>query len=132
MNTGTEQTGETMGRVVLFENNKLSAELACDYLENEGWTVRITNLREDLIRVISSFEPKLLIFALYIAPHESLLQLRGLRFVFPNLAILALSTFMGEVWEAQVRQAGADEYLNKPFDLEELQVAMRQALSVRC
>jgi two-component system KDP operon response regulator KdpE len=99
-------------------------------LEAEGWTVHETEtLKQGLIDA-GTRKPDLLILDLGLPDGNGVTLIRELR-GWSSLPVIVLSARMGESDKIEALDAGADDYLTKPFGVGELLARVRAALRRR-
>jgi len=99
-------------------------------LEAEGWIVQETEtMRQGLIDA-GTRKPDLLILDLGLPDGNGVTLIRELR-GWSSLPVIVLSARMGESDKIEALDAGADDYLTKPFGVGELLARARAALRRR-
>jgi two-component system KDP operon response regulator KdpE len=99
-------------------------------LHAEGWTVNeATTVREATARAAST-KPDLLILDLGLPDGDGIEVIRSVR-EWSGLPIIVLSARMDEKDKVAALDAGADDYLTKPFGVPELMARVRAALRRR-
>ncbi len=100
-------------------------------LEAEGWTVHETATMKQGLIDAGTRKPDLLILDLGLPDGDGVTLIRELR-GWSSLPVIVLSARMGENDKIEALDAGADDYLTKPFAVGELlarlRVAQRHAL----
>lgn len=115
-------------RILIIEDNVRLAELLRAGLEQQGYAVDITGSgRDGEIRAMrESFD--LVILDLMLPDHDGVQLCRELRQNGVATPILMLTALAATSEKVAGLEAGADDYLTKPFDLEELTARVRALL----
>jgi two-component system, OmpR family, KDP operon response regulator KdpE len=96
-------------------------------LEAEGWTVHETATMKQGLIDAGTRKPDLLILDLGLPDGDGVTLIRELR-GWSSLPVIVLSARMGESDKIEALDAGADDYLTKPFGVGELLARVRAAL----
>jgi two-component system, OmpR family, KDP operon response regulator KdpE len=99
-------------------------------LEAEGWTVHETATMKQGLIDAGTRKPDLLILDLGLPDGDGVTLIRELR-GWSSLPVIVLSARMGESDKIEALDAGADDYLTKPFGVGELLARVRAALRRR-
>ncbi len=113
---------------VLLVGESLSADasLACT-LERDGWTILRARSHDDAIATIGSRHPAIVIVDQRVGDREGLTLLKQVRATAPCCETILVAEG-GEVTVAiEVLQAGGLDYLRRPIDQQQLQVALGRA-----
>ena len=62
---------------------------------------------------------------------DGLALIRGVRYVDPHVPIILMTGFGNPALQLEARQLGVDHYVDKPFDVAELMVAVHNLLAQR-
>jgi two-component system KDP operon response regulator KdpE len=117
---------ETAPVVILVEDERQIRRFVRTALEAEGWSVHETEtLRQGLIDS-GTRKPELIILDLGMPDGDGVEFLRDLR-SWSNVPVIVLSARVGEQDKIDALDAGADDYLTKPFGVGELLARVRAA-----
>ena len=111
-----------MARIILVDDEPVSARLACDYLYDAGHAVGCVTDSREALAILTRRPPHLVILDCAM-PHVSGVQLLLAMRDHPTLAsipVLMLTARKSDRDEAIAFGAGADDYLRKPVDHDEL------------
>ncbi len=121
---------EPLPVAILVEDERQIRRFVRTALEAEGWNVHETDtLRQGLIDA-GTRKPDLIILDLGLPDGDGMEFLRDLR-AWSNVPVIVLSARVGEEDKIGALDAGADDYLTKPFGVGELLARVRAA-SRRC
>jgi two-component system KDP operon response regulator KdpE len=117
---------------VLVVEDKNEGRWIKQILEREGFVAQWNTTGKDVLAVAHCWQPDIVVLDLQLA--DMLPQLGGisvcleLRQSFPTMPIIVLTHFQADHVHMQAIQAGADNYLTKPFDAQMLLTYMRNAV----
>ena len=114
-------------RVLLIEDDSATAKAIELMLKSEGYVCDGTDLGEDGLDIGKIYDYDLIILDLMLPDIDGLEVLRRMRTAKVRTPILILSGLSQSDDKVKALTAGADDYLTKPFDKEEL-VARIQAI----
>jgi len=119
---------ETKSKVLLVDDDSAITESLAPFLERAGFTVSVAVDGEEALQRIGSFAPDLVVLDVIMPRLDGREVLRRLRQA-ENWTPVILLTQVGESYErAMALEEGADDYLNKPFDPQELVARIRAVL----
>jgi two-component system KDP operon response regulator KdpE len=115
---------------ILIEDERQIRRFVRTALEGEGWSVHETDtLRQGLIDA-GTRKPDLIVLDLGLPDGDGVEFLRDLR-SWSQVAVIVLSARVDEADKIAALDAGADDYLTKPFGVGELLARVRAALRRR-
>jgi two-component system cell cycle response regulator CtrA len=114
-------------RLLLIEDDSATAKAIELMLKSEGYVCDSTDLGEDGLDIGKIYDYDLIILDLMLPDIDGLEVLRRMRTAKVRTPILILSGLSQSDDKVKALTAGADDYLTKPFDKEEL-VARIQAI----
>jgi len=119
---------ETKPKVLLVDDDSAITESLAPFLERAGFTVSVAVDGQDALQRIGSLAPDLIVLDVIMPRLDGREVLRLLRQA-ENQTPVILLTQVGEASErAMALEEGADDYVNKPFDPQELVARMRAVL----
>lgn len=121
---------ETPMRILLVEDEPQIRRFVSSALAGEGWQVGEAGCGKDALRDASTRPPDLLILDLGLPDMDGVDLIRDLRH-WSSLPILILSARDDEQDKIDALDAGADDYLTKPFGVGELLARVRALLRRR-
>jgi two-component system KDP operon response regulator KdpE len=121
---------EPLPVAILVEDERQIRRFVRTALEAEGWIVHETEtLRQGLVDA-GTRKPDLIILDLGMPDGDGMEFLRDLR-GWSNVPVIVLSARVGEQDKIEALDAGADDYLTKPFGVGELLARVRAAFRRR-
>jgi DNA-binding NtrC family response regulator len=123
---------EAKERVLVVEDDRVARQLAVEVLKLAGYSTVEAPSGEDALALVESGEPIDLVMSdVRMGEMDGMSLLGELQARHPDLPVVLVTAF-GDVEGAMTAtQAGAWDYLAKPFNLEELRVTVRRALERR-
>jgi heavy metal response regulator len=115
-------------RILVVEDEKKVASFIKKGLQQEGYAVDAVHDGQDALQSATSFEYDLIILDLMLPKRLGLDVLRELRTKKPNLPVLVLTAKGALEDKVAGLDAGADDYLIKPFAFAELSARIRALL----
>jgi signal transduction histidine kinase len=122
-----------MARILIVDDQQTNRELLCAYLEGSGHEVLDTDSGQKALEIASQQPPDLVLLDVMMPGMDGFecttkLKLQGDSSFLPIILLTSLSDR-----DSRVRglAAGADEWLTKPIDRQELEMRMRNLLALR-
>jgi len=115
-------------RFLIIEDNERLAELVQKGLEEQGYAVDVTHSGRQGEELAANGPYDLIILDLMLPDHDGVQLCRELRRRGIPTPVLMLTALTGTDEKVAGLEAGADDYLTKPFDLEELIARVRALL----
>jgi two-component system OmpR family response regulator len=122
-----QRTDGSPARVVVVDDEPTLSELLTMALRYEGWDVRTASDGNSAVAIARSFEPDAVILDIMLPDMDGLSVMRQLRAYTPDVPVLFLTAKDAVEDRIAGLTAGGDDYVTKPFSLEEL-VARTRAL----
>jgi len=118
---------EVQALVLLVEDDPQTRRFLKSSLANRGWDIAEAETGKAGLAAAKSQSPDLLVLDLGLPDINGLAVIRGLR-QFTDKPVLILSARGQETDKIQALDAGADDYLTKPFSVGELDARIRALL----
>jgi DNA-binding response OmpR family regulator len=119
---------ETEAKILLVDDEAAITDNLAPFLERTGYAVEVAGDGEEALRKVADFAPDLIILDVLMPRMDGRAVLRHLRQNDDWTSVILL-TQVGEAMErAMALEEGADDYLNKPFDPQELVARIRAVL----
>jgi two-component system KDP operon response regulator KdpE len=117
-------------QVLVVEDDRSIREMICRALVLEGFSVRTAVSLSEAAAMVAHATPDLMLLDLGLPDGDGVALLQRIR-VAHNFAVLVVSARHQEAQKVQLLDAGADDYLVKPFSVVELLARIRVALRHR-
>ena len=113
-------------RALVAEDDPGVRRLIAGILELDGWSVREAADGAEAVAIAEDWHPDAVVIDVMMPVKDGLTALRELRADAEDCAVVVVSAKPGVEQEAM--DAGADDFLSKPFDPEELSAKTKAAL----
>jgi two-component system KDP operon response regulator KdpE len=117
-------------QVLVVEDDRSIREMICRALVLEGFSVRTAVSLSEAAAMVAHATPDLMLLDLGLPDGDGVALLQRIR-VAHSFAVLVVSARHQEAQKVQLLDAGADDYLVKPFSVVELLARIRVALRHR-
>lgn len=107
-------------RVLVVEDEPTIADLVRFPLQMVGWDARVSDDGLDAVRVAREFRPDVLVLDRMLPGIDGVEVLRRIRALQPEVPALLLTAMDGAGDRIDGLAAGADDYVTKPFTIEEV------------
>jgi DNA-binding response OmpR family regulator len=115
-------------RVLLVDDELAITDNLAPFLERAGFTVNVAAEGETALRLVTEFEPDLVVLDVLIPPPDGREVLRRMRQAGNWTPVILLTQVGSSAERAVALEEGADDYLNKPFEPYELVARMKAVL----
>ena len=115
-------------RVLVVDDEPSLAELLGSVLRYEGWETRTAGTGSEAVSVAREFQPDAVILDIMLPDFDGIEVLRRLRAEIPDICVLFLTARDAVEDRIAGITAGGDDYVTKPFSLEEVLARLRGLL----
>src|ERR1035437_7996525 len=115
-------------RVLVVDDEPSLAELLASVLRYEGWEIRTAGDGASAVRTARDFRPDAIVLDIMLPDFDGLEALRRVRAILPNVCVLFLTARDAVEDRVSGITAGGDDYVTKPFSLEEVLARLRGLL----
>ncbi len=121
------------GELLIVDDNPENLRVLSSMLKQEGYSVRAAKNAKQALASIDSSEPDLMLLDVHMPEMDGfeLCQQIKARSEFHNLPIIFLSALNDTFNKKQGFDAGAVDYMTKPFDVEEVKIRIRTHLELK-
>src|SRR5271155_759387 len=124
----SEHPDGTPIRVLVVDDEPSLAELLASVLRYEGWTVKTAGDGSSAVRTAREFKPDAVVLDVMLPDFSGFEVLRRLRAELPHVCVLFLTARDAVEDRVAGITAGGDDYVTKPFSLEEVLARLRGLL----
>jgi two-component system OmpR family response regulator len=125
---GLQRADGTPVRVLVVDDEPSLAELLASVLRYEGWEIKTAQDGSSAVRVAREFQPDAVVLDIMLPDFDGLEVLRRVRAILPHVCVLFLTARDSVQDRVNGITAGGDDYVTKPFSLEEVIARMRGLL----
>ena len=112
-------------RVLVVDDEVNIAELICMALRYEGWQVQAAHTGHKAIAAAKELDPDAVVLDMMLPDFDGLEVLRRMRATHPDLPVVFLTAKDAVEDRIAGLTAGGDDYVTKPFSLEEVVARLR-------
>jgi len=116
----------TLRRILVVDDDDQIQTMLRIALESSGYETRSAMTGQDAIRLAASIAPEAILLDLGLPDHDGKEVLKAIR-AFSDVPIIILSARDRETEKVEALDLGADDFLEKPFGISELQARLRAA-----
>jgi two-component system OmpR family response regulator len=127
-NAGIQRADGTPVRVLVVDDEPSLAELLASVLRYEGWNVLVAGNGADAVRTARGFRPDAVVLDIMLPDFNGIEVMRRLRAEIPQVCVLFLTARDAVEDRVAGITAGGDDYVTKPFSLEEVLARLRGLL----
>jgi len=124
----SERPDGTPIRVLVVDDEPSLAELLASVLRYEGWDIAVAADGTSAVRTAREFKPDAVVLDVMLPDFSGLEVLRRLRAELPSVCVLFLTARDAVEDRIAGITAGGDDYVTKPFSLEEVLARLRGLL----
>ncbi len=120
-----------MGKVLVVDDEQGMREFLTVLLEKQGHRVTAAADGEQALKLVAEQPPDLVISDLRMPNVDGIGLLAGIRKQHPELPVILVTAYASSDSAIQAMRLGADDYITKPFRIEEIRLVVEKALA-RC
>jgi DNA-binding response OmpR family regulator len=117
--------------ILIIESNRALRELMLLSLSRLGYPVVTADSSEDVLEVVRDRVPVLIIMDLFLTRSNALELLTQIRNITTSPKIIIVSAFGYQEVVSKAIKAGANDFLIKPFDADELYSRARRIINAQ-
>jgi DNA-binding NtrC family response regulator len=121
----------TRSSVLVADDDPVARDLLAEVLTRDGYRVHAAAGGVECLRLAEAEPVDLALVDLRMPDMDGLLVLKRLAAIQPGVPVLILTAFATIETAIEAIQAGAYDYLSKPFRMEEIRLAVRRTLEAR-
>jgi DNA-binding NtrC family response regulator len=117
--------------LLVVDDDQVARELLAETLAREGYRVRVAGGGEEALRLAGAEPFDMALVDLRMPDLDGLAVLKQLAMIQPDLPVVILTAFATIETAIEAVNAGAFDYLSKPFRMEEIKIVVRRTLDAR-
>jgi two-component system response regulator AtoC len=121
----------TEGEILVVDDDARMRDLVTKVLAREGYSVRPFGRGQGVLQALEDGPAELVISDIRMPEMDGLTLLQEVKRRAPETSVLLMTAFGRIDTAVQAIKAGADDYLTKPFKMDELIVVVRRAMQDR-
>jgi CheY-like chemotaxis protein/nitrogen-specific signal transduction histidine kinase len=108
-------------KVMVIEDNPMSQRLICNYLHEVGLRqIAVVAHAKDALRLARQLKPDLVFMDVHLPDQNGIETMQSLRAILKDVPLIAMTGDENLSDNAPLLQAGANEYILKPFELHQI------------
>jgi two-component system, NtrC family, response regulator AtoC len=115
-------------RILVVDDEKLIRWSLKKSLDPEGYTVELAESGEEAIAKVKEESPDLILLDIRLSGMDGISVLRQVKAIDDSVEVIMLTAYGAVETAVQAMRLGAFEYLNKPFNVDELRLVVARAL----
>jgi two-component system response regulator HydG len=131
MKEEVKKRGEVRARVVVADDEASARSGMATLLRDEGFEVTLAEDGEKALARVQEVAPDVLVTDLRMPGLDGIALLQRAREVDPELIVILVTAFADVETAVRAMQAGAEHYLTKPIQIDELVLVIQRALDRR-
>jgi DNA-binding NtrC family response regulator len=112
--------------VLIIDDDDLFVSSLCDFLSHKGYGVRAVRTGKDGLKSVEECEPSMVLLDQRLPDMEGVEVCKTILDNYPGIKVIFVTAYATVRCAVDAMQAGAFNYLSKPFELEELLILMWQ------
>jgi two-component system cell cycle response regulator DivK len=118
--------------ILVVEDNDLSRELLCDWLESEGYQVTSAVTLQEAFDAIKKMPPDAILLDVQLGDQDGLSIAMWIRHqpTLAHIRIIAVTAHAMVTEQERIFQSGCNAYVPKPVDFKDLTKQLQQWLSI--
>ena len=117
--------------LLVVDDDQVARELLAETLGREGYRVHVAGGGEEALRLAGAEPFDMALVDLRMPDFDGLAVLKQLAMIQPDLPVVILTAFATIETAIEAVNAGAFDYLSKPFRMEEIKIVVRRTLDAR-
>lgn len=124
----------TGGRIMVVDDEEKSRQLLADLLSAEGYTVQTAADGMEALPLVTGFKPETILLDVMMPKLDGVEVCRRLKAdpVTASIPILLVTALHERADRLKGIQAGANDFLSKPIDAEEIRLRVKNAVHAKC
>ncbi|HAG90653.1 MAG TPA: diguanylate cyclase response regulator [Bdellovibrionales bacterium] len=118
-------------KILVVDDDPQSLKISKAALEHEGYSVRTVDSGEEALTEFSNYQPHLILLDMSMPGLNGIETLRKIRDIERYTAVIFLSGKSGTEHVITGLEAGANDYIRKPYDVAELIARVRTQLRIK-
>ena len=120
--------GQFLGLVIIIDDDKDICDLLAHLLEHAGYETQQAYDGLSAIKLLSQFEPDVLLLDMVIAEPDGMTVLAKARILYPQLPVIIITGKTGSLNDVCELKAIAFEYITKSFDNNQVLEVVNRAM----
>ena len=120
INTDSKQTLQPKGKILVVDDDIANCRTLQFHLQSLGYTVETAHCVDEGLEIVEKFIPELIICDIKMPGKSGLDGLPEFKGLLPEVHVIMITAFHDMDTTIQAMQNGAEDYIHKPIDIDEL------------
>ncbi|MBI2881030.1 MAG: response regulator [Candidatus Tectomicrobia bacterium] len=120
-----------MSRILVVDDEVRAVSFLKDELERWNYEVLVATSGSEALQIVESHRPHLMLLDIRMPGLNGIEVLRRAKDVDPSLSVIMVTAVAEQAIAKEALQAGADDYVTKPIDLNYLETTILVELTAR-
>jgi two-component system response regulator HydG len=116
-------------RILVVDDEVTTREAVAEVLQNEGYEVTLAADGLEAVALLSSHQPDLVLADLQMPGLDGAGLLTHVKKAYPNIPVIIFTAHVTVDAEREARRLGAQDYLNKPLNFDNMLMRIARALT---
>lgn len=117
-------------RVLIVDDSQYTVDMLREILADDFEVVGETGDGDEAVELYEELEPDLVVMDLVISGTDGVTATAQIKNADPDATVLILTSVDNQAKKQQAADAGADDYVKKPFDPEELKESLHAVADI--
>ena len=117
-----------MSNILIVDDEQSYRQLLSLVFDGDGHTMRTATNGREALRMLREQPADLIISDVKMPDMDGIEMLRAVRETLPDLGVILMTAFASVETAREAFKLGADDFIQKPFDVEELKLIVRKTL----
>jgi len=117
-----------MSNILIVDDEQSYRQLLTLVFESDGHSIRTAPNGREAVRLVSEEAPDVIVSDVRMPDMDGIEMLRAVRETHPDLGVVFMTAHASVESAREAFKLGADDFVTKPFDVEELKLIVRKTL----
>ncbi len=117
-----------MNRILIVDDDIASARTLELHLRSQGHEIRVAHSVDEGLRIADGFSPEVIILDIRMPGKSGLDGLPEFKALLPDTHVIMITAFHDMESTIEAMQKGAEDYIHKPVDIDELDAAIAKCM----
>ena len=117
-----------MAKILIVDDDVAGGKTLQFHLSSQGYEIALANSVDTGLQTAAEFNPELIILDIRMPGRSGLEGLPDFKAAHPNARVIMITAFHDMESTIQAMQLGAEDYIHKPIDIDELDAAVEKLL----
>lgn len=120
-----------MSNILIVDDEQSYRQLLSLVFDGEGHTIRTASNGREALEMLQAEPADVVISDVKMPDMDGIEMLRAVRETLPDLGVILMTAFASVETAREAFKLGADDFIQKPFDVEELKLIVRKTLDTQ-